>query len=60
MSKADFKKNFFKIYLGYLDDLEPELRAIASSKLDVVGATIEKEDIVKDLVPLIKKLSADS
>jgi len=36
------------------------LRAIAASKLDIAGANMEKDEIIKDLVPLVKKLSADS
>lgn len=76
IGKAEFKKTFVRTYLAYLDDQEPEvsarvcqrdfiltclqLRAIASSKLDIAGGSMEKEEIVRDLVPLVKKLSQDS
>lgn len=60
IGKTEFKKNYIKIFLSYLDDAEPELRAIAASKLDIAGANMEKDEIVRDLIPLVKKLSADS
>lgn len=60
VGKVEFKKNFARNYLAYLDDQEPELRAIASSKLDVAGGNMDKEEIVRDLIPLVKKLSQDS
>lgn len=37
-----------------------KLRAIAASKLDVAGSYMEQEEIIRDCIPLIKKLSVDS
>ncbi|KAL4475589.1 hypothetical protein ABPG72_009278 [Tetrahymena utriculariae] len=59
IGKSEFKKNFTKIYLGFLDDAEPELRAIAASKLDVAGSNMEQDEIIRDLIPIVKKLSGD-
>lgn len=37
-----------------------KLRAIAASKLDVVGSNMERDEIIRDLIPLVKKLSSDT
>ncbi|EGR34834.1 hypothetical protein IMG5_000620 [Ichthyophthirius multifiliis] len=59
LGKVEFKKQFFQNYISYLEDQEPELRAVAALKLDIVGGNIEVDDIVSKLIPLVKKLSTD-
>ncbi|EAR90169.2 serine/threonine-protein phosphatase 2A 65 kDa regulatory subunit A beta (macronuclear) [Tetrahymena thermophila SB210] len=60
LGKSDFKRLIFGNYIKYLEDQEPELRSIAATKLSVVGAQIEPDEVVQKLIPIVKTLSTDT
>ncbi|EGR29291.1 hypothetical protein IMG5_159380, partial [Ichthyophthirius multifiliis] len=60
IGKNEFKKMFFQNYISYLEDGEPELRAISAGRLDIVGGNVEVDDIINKIIPLVKKLQNDS
>lgn len=52
MKKDIFKQNLMNVYIKYLQDPEPELRAISASRIDAASTVLD----VDDLVALIPKL----
>lgn len=59
MGKEQFIKELFSSYVIFLNDIEPELKSIAASKLYVVGPYLSQDEIISSLIPITKTLSSD-
>lgn len=59
MGKEQFK-TFVPYYVKYLNDIEPEIKSIANSKLEDLIPFLEVDDIVNKIIPAIKNIPTDS
>jgi serine/threonine-protein phosphatase 2A regulatory subunit A len=59
MGKDNFK-SFLGYYIKYLNDIEPEIRSIANSKLEELIPFLDVEDIVGRVLPALKTIPQDT
>jgi len=59
MRKENFK-SFLGYYVKYLNDIEPEIRSIANSKLEELIPFLEVDDIVNRVLPALKTIPQDT
>ena len=59
MGKEQFKI-FLPYYTKYLNDIEPEIRSIANSKLEDIIPYLETDDIINKILPVLKNIPQDT
>jgi serine/threonine-protein phosphatase 2A regulatory subunit A len=59
MGKDNFK-SFLGYYVKYLNDIEPEIRSIANSKLEELIPFLDPDDIVARIIPALKSIPQDT
>lgn len=59
MGKEQFKM-FLPYYTKYLNDIEPEIRSIANSKLKDILPFLEVDDVINRIIPVLKNIPQDT
>jgi len=54
IGKEQYKKNFQIYHLKFLQDPEPEMKSIASLRVEELGELMDVEDIIGKLLPILK------
>lgn len=60
MDRQLFKTIFLPFFTKYLNDLEPEIRSIASVQLVTVCEFLEQDDIVTKILPALRSIATDT
>lgn len=59
MGRENFK-SFLGYYVKYINDIEPEIRSIANSKLEEIIPFLEVDDIMNRILPALKAIPQDT